>query len=334
MEELTNAEMLEFVAECRETEERVAFAMADLYGWDDETVFLDTSIYLNQPKEVNWAIVCKSSFGRRLNPEYNIHIRTEEDRALKEPLRLLAIKKYSRYRFEAEFSNHVVRTGSFLPHVCRFEELPFYEDEFELAKMNPRGIQIKNDFISAMRLWKASNEYVHYGCSSEEFDFGKFEKVRNPPFLTKPFGGFWASPTKCGRMIYPFDWKDFCHKAEYHPAGKSLYKKFYFCLDIDARIFRIENMDDYNALPKINSEDDVTGREKEIIDFEECMRQGIDAIEYAYSIVRRDENIRDEMDLKMLGWDCDCDSILIMNPNIILKESFLKEIKEGFLIKG
>lgn len=212
------------------------------------------------------------------------------------------------------------------------EELPFYEVEFELAEMNPRGIQVKNDFISTMGLWKASNEYLHYGCSPEEFDIDKFEKVRNPPFLTKPFGVFWASPTKCGRMIYPFDWKDFCHNAEYNPVGKSLYKKFYFCMDINARIFRIESMDDYNALPKINLKDNDTGPEMECIDFEECMRQGIDAIEYAYSIVQRDENIRDEMDMKMLRWDCD--SILIMNPNIILKESFLKEIGEGFLVSG
>ena len=64
------------------------------------------------------------------------------------------------------------------------------------------------------------------------------------------------------------------------------------------------------------------------IDFEECIRQGIDAIEYAYSIVHRDESINNEINMKMLGWDCD--SILIMNPQIILKKSFLKEIGEGF----
>lgn len=307
--ELMNIEDLEFVAECRETEERVAFTMADLYGWDDETIFLDTSIYLNKPKEVNWAIVCTSNFGRRLNPEYNIHIRTEEERVLKEPLRLLSIKKYSQYRFEAEFSNHVVRTGSFFPQVCRMEELPFYEDEFEHARMNPRGIEIKNDFISAMELWKAAKEYAHYGCSSEEYNIDKFEKVKNLPCSTKPFGGFWASPTK-----------------------KSLCRKFYFCLSVDAHVFRIENMDDYNALPKIDTENDGIERKAEFIDFEECMRQGIDAIEYVYSIVHRNENIRDEMDIKMQGWDGD--TILIMNPNIILKESFLKEIREGFLVKG
>ena len=35
--------------------------------------------------------------------------------------------------------------------------------------------------------------------------------------------------------------------------------------------------------------------------FEECIRQGIDAIEYAYSVIHRDEDIKDEMDMKMLG---------------------------------
>ena len=42
----------------------MAFTMADLYGWDDETVFLDTSIYLNRPREVNWAIICKEGYSR------------------------------------------------------------------------------------------------------------------------------------------------------------------------------------------------------------------------------------------------------------------------------
>lgn len=336
MEKLMNGGDLEFVAECWETEEQVVFTMSDLCGWDDETVFLDTSIYLNKPKNVNWAIVCKSCFGRRLNPEYNIHVRTKKDRGLIEPLRLLSIKKYSGYRFEAEFDNHVIRTGSFLQKVQRIkemtEELLFHEHEFECAGMNPRGIQIKNQFISAMELWKTAGEYVHYGCSLEDFDIGKFEKVRNCLFSTKPSGGFWASPTRHGRDRYPFDWKDFCDNAEYHPAGKSLNKKFYFCLDIGTHVFKIESMDDYKMLPKVVNQERITGRNKEFIDFEECMRQGIDAIEYGYSSIHRDENIGDKMDSKMFGWDCD--SILIMNPRIILRGSFLKEINRGFLVKG
>lgn len=336
MGKVMNGRDLEFVAECWETEERVVFTMSDLYGWDDETVFLDTGIYLNKPKKVNWAIVCKSYFGRRLNPEYNIHARTKKDRGLIEPLRLLSIKKYSGYRFEAEFDNHVIRSGSFLQKVHRIkemtEELLFNEQEFECAGMTPRGIQIKNQFVSAMELWKTAGEYVHYGCSLESFDIGKFEQVRNRSFSTKPSGGFWASPTIHGRDRYLFDWKNFCDNAEYYPMARSLDKKFYFCLDIGAHVFKIESMADYKMLPKIVSQEHITGRKEEFIDFEECMRQGIDAIEYGYSTVRRNENIKDEMDSKMLGWDCD--SILIMNPEIILKESFLKEINGGFLVKG
>lgn len=335
MKKLINGEDLEFVAECRETEERVVFTMADLYGWDDETVFLDTSIYLNKPKKANWAIVCKGQFARRLNPEYHIHIRTKEERGLQEPLRLLSIEKYSGYRFKAEFNNHIVRTGSFLQKALRLEELrkelPYYreelgepvdEEEFERAGMNSRGIRTKN-FISAREIWEAASEYVHYGCSLEDYNIDKFENIKNRSFCAKPSGGFWASPTRHGRDRFLFDWKNFCDDAEYQSAGKSLDKKFYFCLDIDAHVFTIESMDDYKMLPKIESGDRITGRKEEYIDFEACMRQGIDAIEYAYTTVHRNETIRDEMDSKMLGWDCD--SILIMNPEIILRESFLKD---------
>jgi len=344
MKEFIDIESLEFVAECRETEERVAFTMGDLYGWDDETVFLDTGIYLNKPRKGNWAIVCKSSLGRRLNPAYNIHIRTDEDKLIKEPLKLLSIKKYSKYRFEAEFNNHVIRTGSFLRRELQLEELrkelPYYEEElgvpideeaFERAEMNPRGIRTKN-FISAIEIWKAASEYVHYGCSSEEFLISKFVKVKNHTFGWKPSGGFWASPTSHGKMGELFDWKAFCEKEEYYPKGKPLNKKFYFCLDINAHVVRIESMDTYQALPKVVREDCATGRKEEFIDFEKCMRQGIDAIEYAYSAIIKDENMKEEMDRKMLGWDCD--SILIMNPKIILKESFMEEMQGGFLIKG
>ncbi len=344
MKEFINAEDLEFVAECQETEERLTFTMGDLYGWDDETVFLDTGIYLNKPRNVNWAIICKGPFGRGLNPEFSIHIRTEEEKAFKEPLRLLSVKKYSKYCFEAEFNNHVIRTGSFLQRVRQLEELrkdlpydkeefgvPVDEEEFALAETNPRGIRTK-DFISAMEIWKAAGEYVHYGCSAEDFDISKFETVRNRSFWAKPTGGFWASPTSCGKIGRSFYWKAFCEREEYDPQEKSLHNKFYFCLDINAHVVRIESMDTYRALPKIVYEDCATGRKEELIDFEECVRQGIDAIEYAYSAVLKDENIKEEMERNMWGWDCD--SILIMNPKIILRESFLEEIQGGFLVKG
>lgn len=161
---------IEFVAEREETKERVAFTIADLYGWDDGTVFLDTSIYLNWPREINWAIICRNEFSRTINPKYNIHLRTEEDHMLIEPLKLISVKVYSGYRFVAEYSNHVIRTGRLLQDFIEEDKLSFHEDEFELAQMSPRGLRVKEDaFISAMSLWQMSEEYVHYGCNASDF---------------------------------------------------------------------------------------------------------------------------------------------------------------------
>lgn len=324
-------EEMEFVAECCETKERVAFTMADLYGWDDETVYLDTSIYLNPPVEKNWAIVCRSEFSRTLNPKYNIHLRTEDDRVLIEPLKLISAKQYSGYRFMAEFNNHVVRTGSLWREIFERDELPFFEDQFELARMNPRGIQVQRDiFISAKKLWQMSEEYVHYGCNAGNYDVDKFKKVKNVSFSSKPSGGFWASPTRAGRSP-SFDWASFCFRDGYEPAN-SIYQKFFFCLDVGAHIFRVETVSDFNKLPKVEMKGDAFHIENEFVDFEECVRQGIDAIEYAYTAAHRNEEVGDKLDRKMSGWDCD--SILIMNPKIILRDSFLSETTKKCLMKG
>lgn len=334
MKNLLSIEDIEFVAECSETAEKVSFTMADLYGWDDETVYLDTSIYLNRPKHTNWAIVYNTAFSRILNPEYNIHLRTEEDGVLKEPLKLLSIKQYSRYRFEAKFSNHVVRTGRFDPTVYYSQKEPlFHEDEFECAKQYSRRIQVRKDVsISAMDLWKISDEYIHYGCLAENYKTDKFEKIKNIPFSTKPSGGFWASPrNRRGKRCY-LDWETFCKRDNFHPSTK-LNFKFLFCLDVNARIARIETPDDFNLLPKIDISNEAPVSPKtEFIDFEECIRQGIDAIEYNYTEAHKNEDSEDEMDRKMLGWDCD--SILILNPEIILKESFLTERTTRYIMKA
>jgi len=47
----------------------------------------------------------------------------------------------------------------------------------------------------------------------------------------------------------------------------------------------------------------------------ELCRRGIDAIEYHYSAVHSEKALGDEMDRMLPGWDCD--SILILNPQII-----------------
>ena len=95
-------------------------------------------------------------------------------------------------------------------------------------------------------------------------------------------------------------------------------------------------MSDFDRLPKLlqpeTTEKLPSFSKHEFIDFEECKRQGIDAIEYAYTLAHQDELQGELMDEKMFGWDCDC--ILIMNPKVILRESFLEEKTLCYLEKA
>lgn len=314
-----NLDELEFVAECKETNERVAFTLGDLYGWDDETIYLDTSIYFEneKPKKLNWDIIICDRFARRMNPEFNVHIRSSVDVDVIEPIKLISCRKYNGYYFSARFSDGVTRTGCLSAAFKPWNKIPFYEDEFRLAEVWPHGLKVKEDFVAAKTLLEVSKEYVHCGCTAEEYSAERFQKVRNIPHSTKPFGGFWASPFS--RLAYGWEW--FCKQNEYYRKGESE-KKFAFCLDVDANVFRIETVADFRRLPMIE-----TAEETELIDFEECRRQGIDAIEYDYSTShvrwkfdkRYTEEDGEELDKLLLGWDCD--SIIILNPKIIVQES-------------
>lgn len=156
---------------------------------------------------------------------------------------------------------------------------------------------------------KSKSLYVHYGCTVEEFAMDRFREIKNSPPFAKPKGGFWASPAQAS-----FGWVDFCRREEYAPSS-GLYKKFCFALSTEAQILRIAAREDFELLPKMKAALDSPIREIPLIDFEECARRGIDAIEYCYSAIHSDETLGDEMDRKMPGWDCD--SILIMNPQVI-----------------
>lgn len=151
--------------------------------------------------------------------------------------------------------------------------------------------------------------YVHYGCTAREFTPERFEEIRNQPFFTKSSGGLWASPAQA-----PFGWVDFCRREGYEPRS-GLDKRFFFSLHVDARVFQITSREDFDLLPKCNLAKDFLDTEVLLIDFEMCRRRGIDAIEYHYSAVHREKALGDEMDRMLPGWDCD--SILILNPQII-----------------
>lgn len=139
-------------------------------------------------------------------------------------------------------------------------------------------------------------KYIHYGHT--EFDISKFNKVVNSNKFTKPEGGFWAS-----RVDALFGWREWCIDKKYK---FDLEKSMIFSLSEDARILVIDSHKGLENLPKNEK------KQKDIkictfLDFEELSKK-YDAIEV---LISKD----DELFYDLYGWDCD--SIFIMNPNII-----------------
>lgn len=161
--------------------------------------------------------------------------------------------------------------------------------------------------------------YVHYGCKAHEFHLEKCGKVQNHPVCNKATGGLWASPAGYLGSAHQqkkkiFGWEEFCRREEYQPRG-GLVSKFYFYVDTDANVVRIDKEEDCKWLPKRKIFGAAEQQMWEYIDFEECVRQGIEAVEYCYSAAHASREQGEKMDRLMFGWDCD--SILIMNPKII-----------------
>ncbi|SDW45607.1 hypothetical protein SAMN05216391_10861 [Lachnospiraceae bacterium KHCPX20] len=144
--------------------------------------------------------------------------------------------------------------------------------------------------------------YIHFG---DLFDRKKIEPIKNRFAMTKPSGGFWASRNcKDG-----FNWIDYNHKVLDKWIGYE--KHISFPLKKGANVVEIHCSEDLNSLPKIPKEKlpgDVR-LEWTCLDFEKMLADGIDAIEV--------RGIAEDRDLyfDLYGWDCD--SILIMNPDII-----------------
>lgn len=141
-------------------------------------------------------------------------------------------------------------------------------------------------------------KYIHYG--HDNFDISKFDNISNISNFTKPAGGFWAS-----RVDAEYGWKDWCL---IHDFKTDLEKCFEFSLTESAKILTINDSKQLMELPKVNSNIEIKGWDS--LDFEQ-LSQMYDAIEVMIS-----ED--DELYFKLIGWDCD--SILIMNPNIIIEE--------------
>lgn len=137
-------------------------------------------------------------------------------------------------------------------------------------------------------------KYIHYG--SKAFDKSKFEKISN--CFIKPRGGLWAS-----RDNSLFGWKQWNDESKFRKCTRE--NSFTFSLTPGANVVELFTIEDLQKLPKLQK-DYPTG-DYYLIDFEKCIRQGIDAIEL--------RDIWKGLYFPLYGWDCEC--ILILNPEIV-----------------
>ena len=153
--------------------------------------------------------------------------------------------------------------------------------------------------------------YVHYG--STVFDASKGFPVRNRPKWSKPLGGLWAS-----RQNASFGWKAWCEQEDFRECDER--NSFKFRLSDDAKVAVIHSMKDLLELPTIGDYDSNSFFSKFfndiVINFEECVNQGYDAIELCWYGKEYKDKADDDLYFGLYGWDCD--SIVILNPSVII----------------
>lgn len=151
--------------------------------------------------------------------------------------------------------------------------------------------------------------YTHYGHST--FDINLFNPIKNKRFGVKPVGGFWAS-----RQNAKYGWKDWNKNEGFVICDKN--NKISFTLKSDSHVLEIHSVQDVdNIIEKyhVDLPNDIGfttmyGQLSDkpcFIDFEKIAKD-YDAIE---CFVSDDSGLYD----KLYTWDCD--SILILNPDII-----------------
>ncbi len=164
-----------------------------------------------------------------------------------------------------------------------------------------RGVRKSFEGVNNMSEKKV---YVHYGA--KEYDREKFRPIKNVSrnvTFTKPReGGLWASPVDAEH-----GWKDWCKDNEFRVCSTE--NSFRFQLKDGTKILRLFTCDDLEGLPHNTDtafELEYMSPSRVCLDFEELVRMGYDAVE-----VECIENLYHAL----YGWDCD--SILVMNPDVI-----------------
>lgn len=144
-----------------------------------------------------------------------------------------------------------------------------------------------------------SRKYIHYGHKS--FDRNRFRPIRNRRAFTKPDGGLWASPVNA-----EFGWKDWCEGNSFRECN--LNNSFVFTLTPEARVLYIETTAVLDDLPQVKDEFSLPDWCQ--LDFEKLLEMGYDAVEMNLSSDGR-------LYWSLYGWDCD--SIVILNPDVIVE---------------
>lgn len=142
--------------------------------------------------------------------------------------------------------------------------------------------------------------YIHYGHN--EFDINKFIAPKSRQLFNKPTGGLWASRTDA-----KYGWKHWCEKEDFYDCRED--NSFMFSISDKANILYINCVEDVKKLPDQKTDLDLTCIKT--VDFEQLIADGIDAIEF---------NISNDLGLYMALYGWDCDSTLILNPDIIEME--------------
>lgn len=146
-------------------------------------------------------------------------------------------------------------------------------------------------------------EYIHYG--HRQFEKSKFVKTENRPYFCKPYGGLWASPVNA-----KFGWKEWCQTND--DAELEEENSFRFTLAAGAKVWHIWSTDDAKRMPQ---QEDKLGTNMLCPDFERLVADGYDAVELHLSEEKGEHGLTDGLYFLLYGWDCD--SILVLNPDVV-----------------
>lgn len=143
---------------------------------------------------------------------------------------------------------------------------------------------------------------IHYG--SDCFLLDRFEQVKNNA-IRKPDGGLWTSPAGS-----EWGWREWSMHNGYRLERLD---KF-FEVWIKGRIYKIDTVEDMLSMPWVAMDSSYAYLKSP--DYEFMRSSGIDAI---WLTVNGERGTRLSFPHNLYGWDCE--TVYIMNPDIILEKS-------------